>query len=170
MNKIIMIILMSYLLVSCEMGRDEHTDNVYGDKFNDIPLYDIDNSEMNYSEYNEDLTVSNQIFRVGLEIMQHVSYLAEPRGRDVLQTPEETWELKTGDCEDLILLMCSEIYFELGYELTIALTEQLAREVVDGGDPTHVSAIYGDTVYSYYGYPANDKVMYKYSFWHVYRR
>jgi len=51
-------------------------------------------------------------------IMKSVKYTPdlETWGGDYWQTPKETWELKTGDCEDLAILWIDQIYIKYGYK------------------------------------------------------
>ena len=41
---------------------------------------------------------------MNLRINQEIRYQEEPPGADVWQTPEETWAIKSGDCEDYAIL------------------------------------------------------------------
>ena len=42
-------------------------------------------------------------------IRENIQYKAEPLGKNVWQTPPETWEIGSGDCEDMALVLREEI-------------------------------------------------------------
>jgi transglutaminase-like putative cysteine protease len=44
------------------------------------------------------------VAQMNLRINQEIKYQEEPPGADVWQTPEETWAIKSGDCEDYAIL------------------------------------------------------------------
>lgn len=65
----------------------------------------IEKEDAKYTQYKLNL---DREFKNEQEIMMfianNIEYKAEPKGQDYWQTPNETLELGTGDCEDFVIL------------------------------------------------------------------
>ena len=64
---------------------------------------------------------------------ENITYVREPEGEDYHQTPKETLEWRTGDCEDFGSLMEYFIEHKLGGEAEII--------IIDNGDDTYHAVV-----------------------------
>lgn len=69
-------------------------------------------------------------------ISNNISYKDDPTG--YTQSPQETLDLGTGDCEDAALLFCALTFKYLGIKCNIVLVDTQERQVVAGGPIDHV--------------------------------
>jgi len=112
-NFIFLIIIV--LFSSCVMSPDEH----YSNMFSDIPL----ETTLVYSFYHW--------YDIADWIADNINYKKDIT--DYAQTPQETLDLGTGDCEDAALLFCALAFNSLGLKCNIVLVNTEERQVVKGG-------------------------------------
>lgn len=59
-------------------------------------------------------------------VQSGINYLADPQGRDFIQNPSETLQIKGGDCEDLSILLMS-LLVNVGIETYMVFTPKTAE-------------------------------------------
>lgn len=69
-------------------------------------------------------------------IADNIEYKDDPEG--YTQSPQETLDLRTGDCEDIALLFCALAFKYLGFKCNIVLVNTEERQIVAGGFINHV--------------------------------
>lgn len=70
----------------------------------------------------------NAIYRY---IVENFTYIVDPAGVELIQSPFETLSLRGGDCEDLAILACS-LLENIGIRTYLVLTENHAYALVSG--------------------------------------
>lgn len=103
-SRIIIIVLLS-VLSSC--GYELWYEPEYG--FGEYEITQFINNNPDSSE--------NQIMDyISTWVFQNIKYVSDPSGKDIWQTPDETYLIRQGDCEDRTLLWMYFINYYLGYE------------------------------------------------------
>lgn len=125
--------------------------SLYQDIYNDIAdsVYEarLSGQELYYIE---GLPEFETLSDIGCFLNENITYKAEPDGQDYAQSPEETWALKTGDCEDFCLLFMNIAYLELGikYDLVLVDNFNMSRSIEEGGEINHSMIRYNGVIYS----------------------
>lgn len=139
---------------------DHVADEYYSKRYSGIALYEI-----------EGLPEFNDLGEIGRFLRDEITWVS---GADTpVQTPQETWERKRGNCEDITALFMNIAYFNLNTECVfIAVNqEEMSRKIDAGGKVTHAMVEYNGVIYE----PQNGIVYtgiigYRYSFWHVFTK
>lgn len=76
------------------------------------PLEFIDIKEMDDYDFENTIKV-DKISNACTWVSTNIEYQHEPKNKNYWQTPEETYNLKTGDCEDLAMLFAYIIWTKL---------------------------------------------------------
>jgi len=79
-------------------------------------------------DYGEKEGKVNAVYRY---VVENFMYIADPEDTEFVQSPFETLDLKTGDCEDLAILACS-LLENIGIKTYLVLTEDHAYALVSG--------------------------------------
>ncbi|MDH7517697.1 MAG: transglutaminase-like domain-containing protein [Candidatus Thermoplasmatota archaeon] len=66
-----------------------------------------------------------QINAVYRYVVENYNYISDPTGTELIQTPQETMQIKGGDCEDLAILL-SSLLENIGIKTYLVLTENHA--------------------------------------------
>jgi len=74
------------------------------------------------------------------ELLENYEYFGDPRSRELIQTPDQTMELKGGDCEDLSILLNS-LLENLGIKTYLVLGEEHAYSLACGLDPEYMNSL-----------------------------
>ena len=85
-----------------------------------------------------------------------------------IQGPEETVELKTGDCDDFAVLFLNIAYTELGIKGNLVYVNSNERTIVNGGIPNHVIVEYDGIAFDPVYRNTYTNVMYRYTFGEVF--
>jgi len=109
------------------------------------------------------------------DIDVHVTYTSEINGQDNAQTPKITMFRRTGDCEDIALLFMNLAYVISNGEIlmNLVLVDKFgtARTIVNGGIPVHAQVSYQGIIYeTQLGFPVYNDIMYRYTFWEIFKR
>jgi hypothetical protein len=86
---------------------------------NDITLRTYANSIIRESSSDDKESKINAIYR---HIVENYNYLSDPEGVELIQTPQETMQVKGGDCEDLTILLNS-LLENIGIKTYLVLTD-----------------------------------------------
>lgn len=85
---------------------------------------DIEVGSLSSYDFNNKIQV-NTIQDATLYVLEDIEYKFEGVGIDYWQTPEQTYRLKTGDCEDKALLLMYILKNKLGVESHFLLIENI---------------------------------------------
>jgi len=111
-NKIIILLLSFLLFLACSNGQEDiEVGSIYG--------YD----------FNNDIQVEN-INQAVLYVLKNIKYQFDlaSGSKDYWQTPEQTYTLKTGDCEDMAILLMYILKDKLNIDSVFLLIENIFTE------------------------------------------
>ena len=93
---------------------------------NDIPLRSYANSIITNCTTGDRECQINAIYR---HVVENYNYITDPPGVELIQTPQETMQVKGGDCEDLSIFLNS-LLENIGIKTYLVLTENHAYSLV----------------------------------------
>lgn len=130
MKKIILVVLVMMMSLSCSLGYDVYSgiqDEIFKIKINKSGIF-----------YHEDFLELKTVSDISNYLDKHVTYkMDEWNGRlDYWQTPQETFKRGFGDCEDFVILFINIYYVVFGEKCDL-VGVYTNREVVEGGDVNH---------------------------------
>jgi len=154
--KILVIIIGLLCLIGCNPTNSD-IDKSWTSRINKSEIYEIDIPEHINTRYE-------------LQIYIEDSVVYKSDGVDNWQTAQETWRLKTGDCEDFCILYINLLYSVTGEKASLIAvdksTMQNTRTIVKGGIVNHMLVQFenGDIYSPQNGKYINATVGYKWSF------
>jgi len=155
MKKIILLVVL-ISLSGCQLVN-EIADVVYEDRFSNQELTDFHLEDENFKTIED----------IGRFLRDNIIW--ESGTSTPVQSPKETWEKKTGNCEDFSVLFIDIAFFELGIKCELVLVDQnemeRARTIEAEGIINHAIIRYSDIIYELQnGYIYTGTVNYYYAF------
>lgn len=129
MKKIILLSIVIILFVGCDMAHDVFF-----------------NIELGYHKIyrNDAFDGLDTAFECGQFLKANIKYVS--RIGQLTQSPQETWEKKSGCCRDFSVLFCNIMFINTGIKWdAVAVDHGLKRTIVNGGDTNHVIVCRGKT-------------------------
>jgi hypothetical protein len=154
--KAIVPIILAVLFTSCE------------------PMFNSIIDEMNYNNidgmelYNGDFSDIGEPKDIARWIAKNIGYKYD--NGDYWQSPKETMNRGTGDCEDMAILYINILYVKFGIKSDLALIQE-SRQVVEGGKYNHavVSLPDGRLISAQGGRECHEKVRFIYTFDEIFK-
>ena len=139
MKKIILLMVVCLGFGSCSLVN-EIADVVYEDRFSNQELTDFHLEDEDFKTIED----------IGRFLRDNITYKKVPNNK--VQSPAETWELKTGDCKAFTLLLMNIAFFELGIDCELIIVDkenmELSRSIGIGGlENNHAMIRYSDIIY-----------------------
>ena len=124
---------------SCSLVN-EIADVVYEDRFSNQELTDFHLEDENFKTIED----------IGRFLRDNIIW--ESGTSTPVQSPKETWEKETGNCEDFTVLFMDIAFFELGIRCELVIVEkenvEISRNVEAGGlDTDHAMTRYSSIIY-----------------------